>query len=178
MTTCNEKHHPNHAHKHGPNCGHKAVRHEGHVDYLHDGHLHHVHGDHVDEHVLAVSATNPVHCTPQTRCSHKHGPACGHETVPHGDHVDYLVRRPAASSARRPLRRPWVRAPGLAGANSCRGRFKIQPSPRPNDPRRIRFTCPPTSRPTNQRDSDANTAKNGVYACNHPTGTGARCPCL
>jgi hypothetical protein len=29
-----------------------------------------------------MSATNPVHCTPQTRCSHKHGPGCGHETVP------------------------------------------------------------------------------------------------
>ena len=27
MTTCTEKHHPNHAHKHGPNCGHTAVRH-------------------------------------------------------------------------------------------------------------------------------------------------------
>ena len=91
MTTCNEKHHPNHSHQHGPDCGHTAVRHEGHVDYLHDGHLHHVHGDHVDEHALAVDATNPVHCTPQTRCSHKHGHGCGHETVPHADHVDYLV---------------------------------------------------------------------------------------
>jgi hypothetical protein len=41
MTTCTEKHHPNHTHKHGPNCGHTAVRHESHIDYLHDGHLHH-----------------------------------------------------------------------------------------------------------------------------------------
>ena len=23
--------------------------------------------------------------------SHKHGPKCGHEGVPHGDHTDYLV---------------------------------------------------------------------------------------
>jgi hypothetical protein len=91
MTTCTEKHHPNHTHQHGPNCGHTAVRHEGHIDYLHDGHLHHMHEDHVDEHVIAVNATNPVQCTPQTRCSHKHGPSCGHEAVPHGDHVDYLV---------------------------------------------------------------------------------------
>jgi hypothetical protein len=91
MTTCTEKHHPNHAHKHGPNCGHTAVRHDGHVDYLHDGHLHHMHGDHVDEHVITAGAANPVHCTPQERCAHKHGPACGHETVPHADHVDYLV---------------------------------------------------------------------------------------
>jgi hypothetical protein len=91
MTTCTEKHHPNHTHQHGPNCGHTAVRHEGHIDNLHDGHLHHMHEDHVDEHVIAVDATNPVQCTPQTRCSHKHGPSCGHEAVPHGDHVDYLV---------------------------------------------------------------------------------------
>jgi hypothetical protein len=91
MSPCAEKHHPNHTHKHGPNCGHTAVRHEGHVDYLHDGHLHHVHGDHVDEHVLPVSASNPARCTPQNRCSHEHGPGCGHEAVPHGDHVDYLV---------------------------------------------------------------------------------------
>ena len=34
MTTCAEKHHPNHTHKHGPNCGHPAVRHDGHIDYL------------------------------------------------------------------------------------------------------------------------------------------------
>ncbi len=59
--------------------------------YLHDGHLHHVHEDHVDEHAIAVNAANPVQCTPQMRCSHKHGPSCGHEAVPHGDHVDYLV---------------------------------------------------------------------------------------
>ena len=91
MPACTEKHHPNDTHQHGPNCGHTAVRHEGHIDYLHDGHLHHMHEDHVDEHVIAVDATNPVQCTPQTRCSHKHGPSCGHEAVPHGDHVDYLV---------------------------------------------------------------------------------------
>ena len=91
MATCTEKHHANHTHSHGPKCGHTAVRHDGHVDYLHDGHLHHVHEDHVDEHVVAVDATNPVNCTPQVHCSHAHGPNCGHEEVPHGDHVDYLV---------------------------------------------------------------------------------------
>src|SRR5262249_40152771 len=79
---------------HGPDCGHVAIRHDGHVDYLHDGHLHHPHEDHVDEHVIEVSATNPDQCTPDRRCSeagHRHGPGCGHEAVPHGDHVDYLV---------------------------------------------------------------------------------------
>jgi len=91
MATGSEKHHPDHSHKHGPNCGHTAIRHDGHIDYLHDGHLHHVHQDHVDEHVIEVNATNPVRCTPETRCSHKHDSNCGHEAVPHGDHVDYLV---------------------------------------------------------------------------------------
>jgi hypothetical protein len=91
MAICTEQHHPDHTHQHGPSCGHTAVCHDGHVDYLHDGHLHHMHGDHVDEHVIEVSDTNPSRCTPETRCSHTHGPGCGHEPVPHGDHVDYLV---------------------------------------------------------------------------------------
>jgi hypothetical protein len=91
MTTCTEKHHPNHTHQHGPDCGHTAVRHGDHVDYLHDGHLHHMHDDHVDEHAIDISDANPVRCTAEIRCSHKHGPGCGHEAVPHGDHVDYLV---------------------------------------------------------------------------------------
>jgi hypothetical protein len=91
MATCTERHHPDHTHQHGPNCGHTAVHHQDHIDYLHDGHLHHMHGDHIDEHVIEVSDTNPLRCTPETRCSHTHGPGCGHEQVPHGDHVDYLV---------------------------------------------------------------------------------------
>jgi len=83
--------HENHPHQHGPNCGHTAVMHQGHVDYLHDGHLHHLHDGHVDEHVIEVSATNPDGCKPISGEKHKHGPTCGHEQVPHGDHVDYLV---------------------------------------------------------------------------------------
>lgn len=82
--------HPEHAHQHGAGCGHVAVKHDDHVDYLHDGHLHHQHGDHCDEHALAVGAANPADCAP-TACAHAHGPACGHEAIPHGDHVDYLV---------------------------------------------------------------------------------------
>lgn len=90
------KKHGNHEHQHGPGCGHTAIKHKDHVDYLHDGHLHHNHGDHVDEHVLEVSATNPEGCKPLNGSTghdkgHKHGPDCGHEAVPHGDHVDYLV---------------------------------------------------------------------------------------
>jgi len=43
-----------------------------------------------------VTAQNPADCTPEHSCgthdaSHVHGPGCGHEAVPHGDHVDYLV---------------------------------------------------------------------------------------
>jgi hypothetical protein len=90
------KTHEDHSHQRGPGCGHTPIQHDGHTDYLHDGHLHHVHGDHVDEHVLAVTDANPAGCTPVHDCgghdkAHHHGPACGHEAVPHGDHVDYLV---------------------------------------------------------------------------------------
>ena len=92
MSDCNK--HEGHNHQHGAGCGHTAVQHEGHVDYLHDGHLHHVHGDHVDEHVLEVTVQNPDVCTPD--CGghdkgHVHGAGCGHEAIPHGNHVDYLV---------------------------------------------------------------------------------------
>jgi hypothetical protein len=88
--------HEDHAHVHGPGCGHTAIQHEGHVDYLHDGHLHHAHEGHFDEHVLPVTETNPAACTNGHECSghdasHVHGENCGHEAVPHGDHVDYLV---------------------------------------------------------------------------------------
>lgn len=92
MTDCSERQHADHPHQHGAGCGHTAVRHRDHVDYLHEGHLHHAHGDHVDEHVIEISATNPDNCTPQHSCAgHVHGPGCGHEAVPHGNHVDYLV---------------------------------------------------------------------------------------
>jgi hypothetical protein len=89
--------HAGHSHQHGPNCGHTAIKHDGHVDYLHDGHLHHPtkSGD-VEEHTLAVNASNPAQCTPKHQCGghdagHKHGSGCGHDAVPHGDHVDYVV---------------------------------------------------------------------------------------
>jgi len=89
--------HAEHEHQHGPGCGHTAVTHEGHTDYLHDGHLHHPEGDGtVTEHALPVTATNPDACTPAHDCAahpkdHAHGPDCGHEPVPHGDHTDYVV---------------------------------------------------------------------------------------
>ena len=90
---CGKTHsHPEHTH--GPNCGHTAIKHNGHVDYLHDGHLHHPHEDHYDEHVIEVSSENPDGCHPVHDCSqsgHVHGPGCGHEAIPHGDHVDYIV---------------------------------------------------------------------------------------
>ncbi len=88
--------HPNHTHEHNDDCGHTAIKHEGHVDFLHDGHLHHPHDGHIDEHTLGVSAANPADCTDGHDCEgheaqHVHGKDCGHEPVPHGDHVDYLV---------------------------------------------------------------------------------------
>ena|SRR5436190_18464253 len=88
--------HAAHTHSHGAGCGHAGVQHEGHVGYLHDGHLHCAHNGHFDEHVLAVGAQNPAACTPSHSCqahagNHAHGDGCGHEAVPHGDHVDYCV---------------------------------------------------------------------------------------
>jgi len=88
--------HNEHIHEHGPACGHTAVDHNGHTDYLQHGHLLHPHGDHYDLHVLAVTEQNPDRCTNGHRCEchepqHVHGPGCGHEPVPHGDHVGYLV---------------------------------------------------------------------------------------
>jgi hypothetical protein len=63
---------------------------------LHDGHLHHPHAGHIDECAIGVDATNPATCTPTHACGahaagHTHGSGCGHDAVPHGDHVDYLV---------------------------------------------------------------------------------------
>ena len=88
--TC--KTHEHHDHVHGANCGPTAIKHEGHVDYLHDGHLHHEHNGHYDEHALSVNETNPDGCHPVDTChGHVHSEGCGHEAVPHGDHVDYIV---------------------------------------------------------------------------------------
>lgn len=88
--------HSNHAHDHGAGCGHKTVEHDGHKDYLHDGHLHHLHEGHVDEHAIGVGKVNPADCTPDHACAghaadHEHGPSCGHDAIPHGDHVDFVV---------------------------------------------------------------------------------------
>src|SRR5262245_53536825 len=89
--------HDSHPHRHQAGCGHISIRHEDHTDYLHDGHLHHLQNDHIDEHILAVGRKNPATCTPLHDCEghdsgHKHRAGCGHEAVPHGDHVDYLVK--------------------------------------------------------------------------------------
>ena len=96
MSETHQQHSGAHSHKHGPNCGHTAVKHDGHTDYLHDGHMHYPQGDHVDDHSIEVNSVNPEKCTPTHSCSghdkkHIHGVNCGHEAVPHGNHVDYLV---------------------------------------------------------------------------------------
>src|SRR3954453_18664831 len=89
--------HADHDPAHGSGCGHTAIKHDGHTDYLHDGHLHHQAADGtVTEHSLPVTGANPDSCTPAHACpghsqGHVHGPGCGHEAVPHGDHTDYLV---------------------------------------------------------------------------------------
>lgn len=86
--------HEKHEHTHGPTCGHKAIKHDGHTDYIHEGHLHHVHEGHIDEHAIAETSVNKNTCTPEHKChgqEHVHGSNCGHEAVPHGNHVDYVV---------------------------------------------------------------------------------------
>ncbi len=85
-----------HGHQHGAGCGHTAIQHGDHVDYLHDGHLHFQKEDgSVEEHVLPVNQTNPDGCDrKETACheaGHVHGPGCGHEAVPHGEHTCYIV---------------------------------------------------------------------------------------
>lgn len=88
--------HTGHDHEHNPGCEHKGLGHDGHVDYPHDGHLHYQRENGtVEEHALPVDGRNPAECTPDHAVEHDyehvHGPNCGHEPVPHGDHVDYLV---------------------------------------------------------------------------------------
>ena len=88
--------HEPHDHIHHDTCGHTKIQHENHTDFLHDGHLHHIHDGHIDEHVLPITNQNPQQCTPSHSCTghdsvHIHGPSCGHEAIPHGDHTDYLV---------------------------------------------------------------------------------------
>jgi hypothetical protein len=87
------EHHPvqgDHTHKHSIACGHTKIKHEDHIDYVHNGHLHHEHDGHWDECNIPVSEMNPAEHKPAS-CGCNHGKDCGHEMVPHGDHMDYLV---------------------------------------------------------------------------------------
>jgi len=82
-------------HTHNSSCGHTAIHHAGHIDYLHNEHLHNVHMGHIDDHTLEVTANNPALCNTHLcskhNNSHAHGKNCGHEAIPHGDHLDYIV---------------------------------------------------------------------------------------
>jgi len=44
---------------------------------------------------IPINALNPAGCMPHTCAAHAsdhvHGPGCGHQAIPHGNHVDYLV---------------------------------------------------------------------------------------
>ena len=88
--------HGAHTHVHGPGCGHPGIRHGSHIDYAHDGHLHRPHDGHMDECRLEVAGRNMDSCKTGHECAghdrkHQHGPKCGHEMIPHGDHSDYMV---------------------------------------------------------------------------------------
>ena len=92
MSECIGHTHEDHDHDHGPGCGHTAIKVGDDVGYLHDGHLHVIHGDHVHCRAIEFSAENPDGCCEVNDCGdHVHGPGCGHEPVPHGDHIDYIV---------------------------------------------------------------------------------------
>lgn len=83
-------------HLHGPACGHTPVFHAGHVDYLDCGRLEHEGPAGVEYHELPIGPSNPDACGGGHVCGahaagHVHGPECGHEAVPHGGHVDYIV---------------------------------------------------------------------------------------
>lgn len=93
-------HEKTHKHVHGDYCGHTAIEHKNHVDYVHDRHLHHKNenGSDWDDCRIEESITHPDICTDEYEegCwAHEAGvtcsPSCGHEAVPHGEHVDYLV---------------------------------------------------------------------------------------
>jgi hypothetical protein len=91
------KPHQSELHTHGPDCGHAVIEHRGHQDYVNDGRLDHVQGGETQAHSIEVTAKNPAACTPSHACGahaseHKHGPSCGHSPVPHGDHLDYVVK--------------------------------------------------------------------------------------
>lgn len=95
---CHDVHpsHSDHGHVHGRDCGHTAIRHGDHIDYLHGDHLHHVHDDHVHDCALEAGGNYPNHCEGGHDCGdhgdqHVHGEGCGHEPIPHGDHVCYVV---------------------------------------------------------------------------------------
>lgn len=79
-----------HKHFHSIACGHTKIRHEDHIDYVHNGHLHHEHKGTWEECKIGINEANPDECRPIT-CGCNHSAECGHEMVPHGDHMDYLV---------------------------------------------------------------------------------------
>ncbi len=93
MSECQDKHnHKDHDHQHGVGCGHTAIEYDGDTLYVHDGHLHSVHDNHVHCKKVEFSEQNPDGCNPlETQDNHVHDSGCGHESIPHGDHVDYLV---------------------------------------------------------------------------------------
>jgi hypothetical protein len=84
------EHIKNHPHQHSEACGHTQIMHQGHIDFLHQDHLHHRHEDHWDQCVIEVSDKNPDECR-EMECGCTHNEDCGHEKIPHGDHMDYLV---------------------------------------------------------------------------------------
>ncbi len=88
----------NHPHKHSSSCGHTAIRHNDKLGYLHNSHLHKQEANKVVENAVAVNSVNAESCQNGKETAkltksknHAHGPKCGHPSVPHGTHDDYVV---------------------------------------------------------------------------------------
>eukprot|EP01114_Cavostelium_apophysatum_P015021 TRINITY_DN4013_c0_g1_i1.p1 TRINITY_DN4013_c0_g1~~TRINITY_DN4013_c0_g1_i1.p1 ORF type:complete len:382 (-),score=49.80 TRINITY_DN4013_c0_g1_i1:50-1195(-) len=83
-------------HHHHPSCGHLAIVHNGHIDFLNHSRLQHFHkaSGMLSDHEL-TGDSYPSECAPINKPHHEtahiHGPNCGHQTLQHDGHTDYLV---------------------------------------------------------------------------------------
>ncbi|KAK3281755.1 cadmium/zinc-transporting ATPase [Cymbomonas tetramitiformis] len=75
--------------EHGPCTEPTVIEHDGHIGYLHDGQLTCDVGSGTFD--TECKLRHHVEEERVIKSDHRHGPGCGHEQIPHGDHFDYLV---------------------------------------------------------------------------------------
>lgn len=68
------------------------------MGYVVDGKLYCQLADAWVPHVLPADPPSAAPIRAAATHDHMHGPSCGHEMVPHGDHVDYLVGKGSLSA--------------------------------------------------------------------------------